>query len=265
MIIIGELINASRKTVGEAIENIDYGTIARLAKDQADAGSGFIDVNAGIFEDKEPDYLQWLIEIVQEHTDKPCSIDSPNPLAIEAALSVHKGTPIINSISLEKQRYEQMIPVLAGTDLKVIALCMSDEGIPQTVDDRLDIAHELIHGLTSVDIPIENIYVDPLVQPISVNTTFGVKFLDAVEKMVHAFPGVHTACGLSNIGYGLPARKVLNRVFMVMAVAKGLDAAIVDPLDKAMMGHIIAAEALMGRDEFCMRYLQAYRAGKLEM
>ncbi len=263
MIIIGELINASRKSVGKAIENQDEETIARLAKDQSEAGSDFIDVNAGIFEDKEADYLQWLVDIVQRHTDKPCSIDSPSPPAIEAALSVHKGTPIINSISLEKQRYDSMIPLLAGTDLKVIALCMSDDGIPQTVDDRLEIAHDLIHGLTGAGLPIENIYVDPLVQPISVNTAFGAEFLDAVERIAHAFPGVHTVCGLSNIGYGLPARKLLNRAFMAMAIAKGLDTAIVDPLDREMMAFLIAAEALMGRDDFCTRYLQAYRAGKL--
>ena len=132
MIIIGELINASRKIIGKAIEEKDTETIIKIAKDQAEAGADYIDVNAGIFEGKESEYLKWLVQIVQQETDKPCSIDSPDPLAIDAALSVHQGVPIINSISLEKERYKKIISIIAGSDIKVIALCMSDEGMPQT-------------------------------------------------------------------------------------------------------------------------------------
>jgi 5-methyltetrahydrofolate--homocysteine methyltransferase len=113
-------------------------------------------------------------------------------------------------------------------------------------------------------VPVENIFVDPLVQPLSVNNTFGVEFIKTIEKIVAAYPGIHTACGLSNISYGLPARKFMNQTFMTMAIAKGLDGAIVNPLDQKMMANIIAAEALIGRDNFCMNYLKAFRAGKLE-
>ncbi len=263
MIIIGELINASRKIIGKAIEEQDSLAISTIAKNQADSGADYIDVNAGIPSVNEIESIKWLIQIVQQETDKPCSIDSPNPLAIEAALSVHRGTPIINSISLEKNRYERIISVIAGTNIKVIALCMSDEGMPQTVDDRLKIAHKLINGLTKNGILIENIFVDPLVQPISVNSTFGFEFLNSIEEIVSAFPGVHTACGLSNISYGLPERKLLNRAFMVMAIAKGLDTVIVNPLDKAMMRNIIVSETLIGRDNYCINYLKSYRAEKL--
>jgi len=259
MIIIGELINASRKAVAGAIEEKDEAAIGVLAEDQAGAGADYIDVNAGIFSGKESEYLQWLVQVVQQKTEKPCAIDSPDPLAIEAALSVHKGTAVINSISLEKDRYEKLIPILAGTDLKVIALCMSDEGMPETVDDRLKVAEKLVNGLVKSDIPVENIFVDPLVQPVSVNNTFGVEFLNSIERILTSFPGIHTVCGLSNVSYGLPARKFLNQTFMVMAIAKGLDGAIVNPLDKRMMANITAAEALAGKDEYCTRYLKAYR------
>jgi len=264
VIIIGELINASRKAIQAAIEAQDAAAIQKVARDQAEAGADYIDVNAGIFVGKEPEYLKWLVETVQAVTDKPCAIDSPDPKAIEAALSVHKGTPMINSISLEKERYEKLMPVIAGTGLKVIALCMSDSGMPQTVDDRMKIADELINGLLKNNVPVENIFVDPLVQPLSVNNTFGVEFINTIEKIVAAYPGIHTACGLSNISYGLPARKFMNQTFMTMAIAKGLDGAIVNPLDRKMMANIIAAEALAGRDNFCMNYLKAFRAGKLE-
>jgi 5-methyltetrahydrofolate--homocysteine methyltransferase len=106
--------------------------------------------------------------------------------------------------------------------------------------------------------------VDPLVQPVSVNDTFGVEFINAIEKIVSTFKGIHTACGLSNISYGLPARKFMNQTFMTMAIAKGLDGAIINPLDRRMMANIIAAEALAGKDNFCMNYLKAFRAGMFE-
>ncbi|MCG2778800.1 MAG: methyltetrahydrofolate cobalamin methyltransferase [Desulfobacterales bacterium] len=260
MIIIGELINASRKAIGAAIEAGDTEAVQKVAKDQAEAGADFIDVNAGIFVGKEPQYLKWLVQTVQEVTDTPCAIDSPDPAAIEAALKVHKGIPMINSISLEKERYDNLMPIVAGTDLKVIALCMSDEGMPQTVDDRLKIAEKLVTGLVQNNVSIENVFVDPLVQPLSVNDLFGLEFLNAIELIMKRFEGVHTACGLSNISYGLPARKFMNQTFMAMAIAKGLDGAIVNPLDKKMMANIIAAEALVGKDNFCTDYLKAYRA-----
>ncbi|MFZ7126060.1 MAG: methyltetrahydrofolate cobalamin methyltransferase [Desulfobacterales bacterium] len=265
MIIIGELLNASRKAVGQMIEAQDSTGVQRLAGDQASAGADFIDVNAGIFVGKEPEYLKWMVEAVQSATDRPCAIDSPDPAAIEAALSVHSGTPMINSISLEKDRYEKLMPVIGGTDVKVIALCMSDAGMPETVADRVAIADKLVNGLVRNNVKIENIFVDPLVQPMSVNNQFGIEFLNAISTIVEKFPGVHTACGLSNISYGLPARKFLNQTFMVMAIAKGLDGAIVNPLDRKMMAAIIAAEALAGKDGYCMNYLKAYRGGAFEV
>ena len=263
MIIIGELINASRKAIKAAIEAKDAEAIQKVAVDQAKAGADYIDVNAGIFVGKEPEYLKWLVETVQAATDKPCAIDSPDPKAIEAALSVHKGTPMINSISLEKERYEKLMPIVANTDMKVIALCMSDAGMPQTVADRMKIADELVGGLLKNNIKVENIFVDPLVQPLSVDGTFGMEFINTIEKIVTTYPGIHTACGLSNISYGLPARKFMNQTFMTMAISKGLDGAIINPLDSRMMANIIAAEALAGKDNFCMNYLKAFRAGML--
>ena len=264
MIIVGELINASRKAIGEAITNQDADTVKTVAINQQKAGANYIDVNAGIFVGKEAGYLTWLTQTVQSAVDCPCSLDSPDPAALEAALAVHRGVAMINSISLEKERFDKLLPVIAGTNLQVVALCMSDDGMPETVEDRLTIADKLINALVRKGVELENIYVDPLVQPMSVNNTFGVEFLNAIEAIQLRFPGVHTMCGLSNISYGLPARKFLNQTFMAMAVAKGLDGAIINPLDKRMMANITAAEALAGRDEYCVKYLKAFRAGLLE-
>lgn len=264
MLIVGELINASRKSVKESIELGQEEPIMNLAESQSQAGADFIDVNAGVFVDQEIDYLKWLVSVVQSAIEAPCCIDSPDPEAIQAALAVHKGTAMINSISLEKKRYDALLPVIAGTDLKVIALCMSDEGMPETADERLLIADKLINGLVKNSIPLENIYVDPLVQPLSTNDVFGLEFLNAIEMIHSKFEGVHTMCGLSNISYGLPARKFLNQTFMVMAVTKGLDGAIINPLDDKMMANILAAEALMGKDMYCSNFIAAFRANRIK-
>ncbi|CEO89332.1 methyltetrahydrofolate cobalamin methyltransferase [Syntrophaceticus schinkii] len=264
MIIVGELINASRKAVGEAISAQDAEAIKKLAVDQHEAGANYIDVNAGIFVGQEAGYLQWLVKTVQGAVDAPCCIDSPDPKAIENALSVHKGTAMINSISLEKDRYNALLPVVAGTDLKVVALCMSDEGMPETTEDRVKIADQLINDLVKNNIPLDNIYVDPLVQPVSTKSTFGDEFLNAVDEIMTRFKGVHTICGLSNISYGLPLRQMLNQTFAVMAIARGLDALIINPLDSKMIQNLIAAETLAGRDDYCMNYLKAYRKKKFE-
>lgn len=265
MLIVGELINASRKQIGEMIEAQDADAIKKVAQEQRQAGADYIDVNAGIFVGKETEYLKWLVQNIQEVVDCPCCIDSPDPRAIEAALTVHRGVAMINSISLEKERFDALLPVIAGTDLKVVALCMSDEGMPATTDDRLRVAEKLIEGLTKANIPLENIYVDPLVQPVGTRDTFGMEFLNAVEAIMTGFRGVHTICGLSNISYGLPARKFLNQNFAVMAIAKGLDALIIDPLDRRMMACITTALTLVGRDPYCVNYLKAYRENKLNL
>jgi 5-methyltetrahydrofolate--homocysteine methyltransferase len=260
MLIVGELINASRKSVKEHIEKRDAKAVAQLALDQKINGAHFIDVNAGVFVGQEAEYLKWLVSTVQSAVDAPCCIDSPDPKAIDVALSAHHGVAMINSISLEKERYEKLLPVVAGSGNKVVALCMSDEGMPRTADQRLSIADKLINGLVKSNIPLENIYVDPLVQPVATSDTFGIEFLLAVERITHAFKGVHMMCGLSNISYGLPERKFINQTFMVMAITKGLDSAIVNPLDAGMMRCIITAETLMGHDPYCANYLKAYRA-----
>lgn len=266
MIIVGELINASRKAIGAAIESGDAEYIKQIAIDQDKAGATFIDANAGIFVGEESRYMKWLVELIQSVSDKAIALDSPDPDVIEAGLALCKTTPLLNSISLEKDRWDRLSPVVANNpELKVVALCMSDEGMPTSCEDRLSIADKIINGLVSKGTKIENIYVDPLVQPLGTDSDFGAEFLRAVAGISAKFPGVHLMCGLSNISFGLPARKYINRVFMAQAIAAGLDGAIINPLDKGMMGTIAAAEALAGKDKSCIRYLKAFRNGLIEV
>jgi len=267
MIIVGELINSTRRRVEKAITDSDISMIQELARAQAEAGAHYIDVNAGTFDKEEDRYLNWLIENVLDVVDIPCCIDSPNPKAINSALRRHQEisslVPMINSISLEKKRYGDMLTMLSGTDLKVVALCMSDDGLPETAYDRLQIADKLINGLVKKNVALDNIYVDPLVQSISVNPIFGVEFCKSLDLIKKEFKGIHFMCGLSNISYGMPARKHVNQAFMSMAISHGLDGAIIDPLDKKMTTSIVTAEALSGTDEYCLNFFKAYRAGDI--
>lgn len=259
MLVVGELINATRKAIGAAMEaeNSDY--IKEIAQSQRSAGADYIDVNAGLFVGMEGDYMEWLVKTVQEAVDAPCCLDSPDPKVIERGLAVHKGDAMINSISLEKARLSALLPIVAGSKLKVVALCMDDNGMPETTEQRVRIADKLINELVKNNVPLGNIYVDALVQPVSVNQTFGMAFLNAIEEIMTTFKGVHTICGLSNISFGLPIRKFLNQTSAAMAIAKGLDALIINPLDKQMMANLIAAETIAGRDSYCMKYLKAYQ------
>jgi 5-methyltetrahydrofolate--homocysteine methyltransferase len=264
MLIVGERINASRKNIKPAIESKDANFIVKEATEQVNAGAHLVDVNAGVFVKREVEYLPWLVETIQAKIDVPLCIDSPDPKAITAALAVHKGQPMINSISLERKRFEEVLPLIKKYKAKVVALCMSDEGMPKTADERFDIATELIEKLTKADVPADDIYVDPLVMAVSTDSSFGIEFLRAVRRIMEGHQGVHTICGLSNISYGLPLRKQINQIFSVMAMAMGLDALIIDPLDRRMMTNILMAETLMGADPYCSRYLSAYRDGRFE-
>lgn len=261
MIIVGEKINTSRKTIAEAVEKRDDGFIQAVAREQADAGADYIDVNAGTFLDRETEALTWLVETVQAAVERPLCLDSPNPKALESAMQVHQGVPLINSISLETDRYQALLPLVSTHPCKVVALCMAQTAMPTTAEDRLGVASELIEKLTDAGVSPEDIYVDPLVQPVSVDVQMGPAVLEAIAGVASGFPGVNTICGLSNISYGLPARRLINRQFLSLAIDRGLSAAILDPTDKALMAALVSVNMLLGRDEYCADYIEAYENG----
>jgi 5-methyltetrahydrofolate--homocysteine methyltransferase len=170
---------------------------------------------------------------------------------------------MINSTTAEKDRFEAMKAVVKERECEIVALCMDDRGIPNAVDQALENAHFLVNNLTQAGVPIQSIHLDPMIQPVSVNNKNGLLALETIRRIHQEFPGVKTVCGLSNVSYGLPKRFLVNRTFMVLAIGAGLTGAIVDPLDQKMMTHILVAETLAGRDDYCMKYLKANRAGTL--
>lgn len=266
MIIIGEKINSTLKSVREAIEAGNTAFIQELASKQYDAGANYIDVNAGMFHNDEPERLEWLVRTVQEAIDAPLSIDSPNALAIETGLKANRnGRPIINSITDEKERFDAILPLITKYDTRIIALCMDDTGMPESVDERLVIADRLIGKLTKEGVKPDDIFIDPMVRPVGTGSHYGVIALETIRRVKTEFPETHIACGLSNISFGIPARKVMNQTFLIAAMAAGMDGAILDPLDNKLMTFLYAGEALLGKDEFCMNYLMKFREGLLEI
>lgn len=263
MLVVGERINSSNRKIARAIEERNALFIQKDATLQVAAGADYIDVNAGSFATKEVEYLSWLVETVQLVTAKPLCIDSSNPKALTAALKLHKGKAMVNSITAEKEKYKALLPVLSEYDCSFVALPVDDSGIPSTSEDRLSVTDQLLKNLEADGIAINRVYIDPIVLPISVNVNNGLVVLSTIERIKQRYPEVHTICGLSNISFGLPQRQLLNQIFVAMTLQKGLDAAIVDPCDNRLMSNILAANALLGKDRFCMNYIKAFKKEKL--
>ncbi|MCL6430649.1 MAG: methyltetrahydrofolate cobalamin methyltransferase [Anaerolineae bacterium] len=265
MLIVGEKLNSSIKRVAEAIEARDAATIQDLARRQVEAGADYLDVNAAARVAEELDDLTWLIETVRAVTDAPLCVDSPNPKALAKGLELAKGAgrPMVNSITGEPERLHGVLPLVAEHRCPVVALTSDETGIPSTVEDRLRIARKIMAEADRYGVPHEDIYFDPLVLPLSTDVRNAVIFMEALAAIKAEFPGVKTISGLSNVSYGLPKRKLVNRAFLLMSLHAGMDAAIMDPLDMDLMALLRAGELVLGQDEYCMRYLKAYRAGLL--
>lgn len=264
MKIIGEKINGTRKLVGKAIAERDAAFIQNLAQKQVAGGAHWLDVNAGTRPDLEPDDLVWLVNLVQEVTDVPLCLDSANPKALRAAMAVVKRTPMINSISGEPYRLEGIVPIVAEFKTPVIALCLDDKGIPGSTAGRMEVLAKVVGITRAAGIPDENLYIDPLVMTIATNTDSGNIIFETIRSIRQLYPTSHMACGLSNISFGLPARSLINRTFLALAISAGLDTAIIDPNDLNLQAAMYASELLLGRDKHCLNYTRAYRAGKLE-
>ena len=262
--VIGERINTTLKKVQAAVKDRDTEYIVNDVKKQTECGATYIDVNAGARIGHEEADMKWLLETVQGATELPLCLDSPDPAILEMAYGMVNQAPMVNSISLEKERFDAMLPFLVGKECKIIALCMDDSGMPKSADDIIGRAKTIVAELEKIGMKKEDIFMDPLIQPISVDCNNGTMVIKAVRTIMTDLKGVHTTGGLSNISYGLPQRKIINRSFLMMMMAHGFDSAIMDPLDKEIMAVLKTGEMLKGHDNFCMNYLKAVRSGDIE-
>ncbi len=259
MILIGEKLNGTLKRVQEAIAARDESYITALAQKQAEAGVDYLDVNAGTPPEREPEDLKWLVEVVQEAVDVPLCLDSPRPETLAAVLPLVKKPGLLNSVTAEPGKPEKVFPLAASSGFGVVALTLDERGIPQDAATRVEIAARLIEEGAKYGVKEENIYVDPLVVALATEHKAAQVFLEATSEIKKRFPGVHIISGLSNVSFGLPYRRTINRAFLVLARAAGMDAAIIDPLDDELMATVWATELVLGEDPYCRNYLRYYR------
>lgn len=262
MIIIGEKINGSIPSVAKAIAAKDADLIRHLAEVQSSAGAAYIDVCASVEDSIEIETMKWLIDIVQEITDTPIAVDSPNTRICVECMKFCKKPGLLNSVSLEGDKIDIAFPVLAeNPEWEVAALLNDDKGIPQTAERRLEVFEGIMKRAKEFNIDPSRIHIDPLVEMLCTSED-GIKMVvDVIHAIKAQYPTIHITGAVSNISFNLPVRKLVNQGFIVLAMNAGMDSAILDPLNRDMMGMIFATEALLGKDDYCMEYIGAYRTG----
>ena len=260
MFIIGELINGMYKNIGQAIKDKDKTAIQKCALEQIKAGADALDVNCGPASRKPIEDIQWLVQAIQEVTDRPLSLDSSKPQVIESGLSVLKNKAIINSTTADLEKLEVLVPLAKKHNAKLIGLTISAKGIPQNKDQRLELAATIVASCTEQGFPVQDLFLDPIVLPVNVAQAQMKDILETIREFkIISEPSPKSIVGLSNVSQGTCVRSLVNRTFMTMAVAFGLDGAILDPLDKELMDAAITAELVLNKQIYCDSYLDAYR------
>ncbi len=258
-VIIGERINPTgRKKVLAALQEGNFDIVREDAISQVEAGATMLDVNAGVPGADEPALLKQVLSTVLETTDVPLCIDTADPKALEAALSLYEGKALINSVNGEERSLEAVLPLVKEHGAAVIGLCMDDDGIPATAEARLKVAGKIIERAGKLGIPVEDIVIDPLALTMGAESKAGKMALDTIQMVVDEF-GVNITMGASNISFGMPDRKFINSTFIAMAIHAGLTCPITNPLVPEVGIAVLAADLSMGRDDFGMRWIKAYR------
>jgi 5-methyltetrahydrofolate--homocysteine methyltransferase len=265
MLIIGELINATRKSVKEIIIQRDASRLQELAKKQVSAGADFLDVNVATGKEattsEEISAMEWAITTIRAVSDIALSIDSANPEVIKAGLTFCRGQNVfINSVTAEKEKLDSILPLATDSKTKIICLAIGSSGIPKTSEERLNMCSSIYKQAMEFKIAPENIFFDPLVMPVATDPSQGQVTLRTIRYIKKELSECKTTVGLSNVSFGLPDRKLLNRTFLTMLVTAGLDSVITDPLDSELIAVLRASETLIGNDPYCRKYLKMHRA-----
>ncbi|TYC84264.1 methyltetrahydrofolate cobalamin methyltransferase [Acetobacterium wieringae] len=261
MIIIGEKINGAIPSTGKAIAEKDAEFIRNLAIKQAEAGADFIDVCASVDDDIELETMKWLIDIVQDAVDTPIAVDSPNVYTCIESMKYCNKPGLFNSVSLEGDKVDVAFKVLADTKWECVALLNSDKGIPKTAKDRLEVFTDLMAKCKEYKIDPSRMHIDPLIEMLCTSEDGITMVTEVIREIKKQYPTIHVTGAVSNISFNLPARRIANQAFAVLAMSAGMDSFILDPLNKDMMGMLFATEAMMGEDEYCMEYIGAFREG----
>ncbi|MDR1179788.1 MAG: methyltetrahydrofolate cobalamin methyltransferase [Spirochaetales bacterium] len=261
MIIIGEKINGSIPSTAKAIANRDAAFISNLAVRQTEAGADYLDVAAGASPELERETLAWLINVVQDAVDTPLCIDSSDCNVILDMIPLVKKPGLLNSVSEEHGKCEILLPRVADSEWKIVALTCDNNGISLDPRVKFDIAVTIIEKARGYGIAVDRIFIDPLVTALSAKGESLLSFNETLVSIKNKYPEVHITSGLSNISFGMPYRKAINQQFLTLAMAAGMDSAIMDPTSDDMRTTLYAVEALLGRDRNCRKYLSAFRKG----
>ncbi len=266
MIIIAEKINGSIPSVGKAIAAKDEAFLKDLAVRQSEAGATFIDVCASVAPEVELETMRWLLDLVQEVTDTPISVDSPNAECLVELLPYVKKPGLVNSVSGEGNKIDLIFPLLAKPEYKdweVMALLSDDTGIPKSAADRLRVFDNIMKKAEEYGISPDRIHIDPLVEMLCTSEDGIAMVVEVMTTIRKKYPTIHISGAVSNISFNLPARKLVNMGFVTLAIQAGMDSAVFDPLDKQLLGVVYATEALLGMDDFCMEYITAFREDRI--
>jgi 5-methyltetrahydrofolate corrinoid/iron sulfur protein methyltransferase len=243
MVIIGENIHVIAQAVSTAVKERNAKVIQDLARTQTEAGAGYIDLNVGPMKKDTEETMQWLVSTVQEVTDLPLSIDTMNPVAMEAGLKHCRKRPLLNSASGKADSKENMLPLAKKYNCDVVISVMTDKGMPPDVDSKIESIMDTVTHANELGIPNEDIWVDPILLPVSTageGQRFAVANLEFIKILGDVLPGVKSTVGLSNTSNGVPneLRPHINRTYLAMLERNGLYSAIADPLDKELMSLI---------------------------
>lgn len=258
-VMIGERINPTgRKKVLAALQEGNFEQVSQDAKSQVAAGAPVLDVNAGVPGADEPALLQEVLRTVMDATDVPLCIDTANPDALEAALKLYPGKALVNSTNGEEKSLQTVLPLVKEYGAAVIGLCMDDDGIPATPQARLAVAAKIIERAAQHGIPVEDVVIDPLVLTLGADSKAGQVTLETIALVVQEF-GVNMTMGASNVSFGLPDRKFINATFMAMAIQAGITCPITNPLVTEVRTSVLSADLVLGRDDYGMAWITAYR------
>lgn len=256
MIFIGERINTGFKDIKQAVLDKDPKPLQEWAKKQAEAGATYIDVNLGAVSAKAAD-MCWMIETVQAVVDTPISIDTNKPSILAEAIKACKKPPLINSTTAAESKLDQFLPIALKHGASIIGLAIDDAGTPKSADKRVELAATLFAKAVEAGLPPERIFLDPIVMPLKFMQEQAKEILDAARQFtLLSDPPPHIICGLSNISNGTTHKKLINRIFLVMAIANGLDAVICDVLDPDLINAAKTAELMMNREIYADSYVR---------
>ena len=261
-VIIGEKLNSTNAKVRKILENRDVESLLSIAGAQIDCGASWIDINAAMLMDKELDTILWAGRAILERFDKGISADSPDTAVLEKCAAEFGDRCIVNSLTADEEILGKMMPVLSEAGAGVIIMLKTIDGIPPRPEERLGLAKEAAEIAAGNGMPPEKIFFDPVFQPVATGSEGLETALGTLRALSGEMSDFHRVGGLSNVSYGLPKRKVVNRAFLAMAVSHGLTAVICDPTDSSLVDTLKAAEALAGIDPGCLRFLKHYRDSK---